>query len=95
MQHWPIEVSDGDRIQDFMEGYASEDRMEHRSAIATLITSCLDHLFAQDEPIPGELFERIAAILAHHPQELGYWARGEEDSSLSWFSVTPWSDPWT
>ncbi|WP_367875173.1 hypothetical protein [Luteolibacter sp. Populi] len=92
MQDWPIEVTDSKRIKDFVEGYALEDRTEHRSAIATLIIASLDDALGGNEPVSEVLLAQIAVILKQHPELLGYWARPDSESSMEefLFSVSPW-----
>jgi hypothetical protein len=90
MQDWPIEVADAGRIQDFIDGYHSEQRTEHRSAIATLLIASLDEKLVLEGFAPDDLLDQVAAILKQHPELLGYWASWDSESPSGDLMISSW-----
>ena len=90
MQDWPIEVTDAKRLEEFVTGYSFETQAEHRSAIATLIISCLNDHLALEGPVSEGLLHQIADLLESHPELLGYWASWDAETPEEMFPVSPW-----
>ncbi len=89
MQDWPLEVSDGDRVEEFLADYEREQRPEHRHAIAALIVASLDDAFAVGAP-SKEVLDHAGRILTTYPEMLEYWSCLDAQADDEMFHITPW-----
>ncbi len=94
MQDWPIEVGDGQRVEEFVAYAENETRSEHRLAAITLILESLHDLFCSASSSgtspPQALLSRIEALLLTEPAVMGYWLCLEAETGEEDFPVTPW-----
>ncbi len=86
MQDWPIEVSDSNRIEEFIAYAEKEDRKEHFLAMMTLI---LDS-FPYDRPLSADILSRIQALVMREPSVMGYWLSLDSEADDEGFPATPW-----
>lgn len=89
MQDWPLEVSDGDRVEEFLSHFEREQRPEHRRALAALIVASLDDAFALGPPSKAVL-DRAGPILRKYLEMLEYWSCPDAHSDDEMFHITPW-----
>jgi len=89
IQDWPIEIFDGNRVEEFLECCENEHRPEHSSAMAEVLLASLDDAFSKAQP-DKEILERAARILARNPELLEYWRCLNATSDEEIFYVTPW-----
>jgi hypothetical protein len=89
MQDWPIEVADGNRLEEFLEYCERENRPEHGAIMAEILLASLDDAFLRRQP-DGFILERAAKIFAKNPKLLEYWRRPDAASEEEMFAVTPW-----
>ena len=90
MQDWPLDVSDPERLTEFLDHYDRESDDEFRELIAELIVFSIDEaLFLLSTP-SGEELTRAASILRNHPNVVEYWACPSANHADEMFAITPW-----
>ena len=89
MQDWPIEVSDGSRVEEFIRHYGGEQNPAARVAIAELIVASLDEAFSAGTP-SNEVLERAGCILKTYPHIIEYWSCRDARNEEEMFQITPW-----
>jgi len=90
MQDWPVEVSDGKRVEEFLGYCENENRLEHRAVMGEVLLASLDDAFRRGGQPNKEILARAARILAKNPELLEYWRCADAVSQEEVFAITPW-----
>jgi len=89
MQDWPIEVADGERVEEFLAHLETESRPDRRFAIVTLVVASLDTAFSSAPP-PKSLLDRVAPLVREYPDLIEYWSCPAAQSDEEMFAITGW-----
>ena len=89
MQDWPLEVANGDRIEEFLSYYEKEQKSEARLAIAELTVASLDDAFSVTTP-SKRVLDRAGRILKPYPHIIEYWSCPDAHTEDEMFHITPW-----
>jgi len=89
MLDWPIEVSDGTRVEEFLGFCENENRREQGAAMAVVLLASLEDAFRRGRPSDG-ILSRAAIVFKKNPELLEYWRCSDAVSGGEIFSVTPW-----
>ncbi|MBC7709852.1 MAG: hypothetical protein H7203_07315 [Rhizobacter sp.] len=90
MQDWPLEVSDPERLTEFLGHYDRESDHEFRELIAELIVFSIDEALFLLSTLSGEVLTRAASVLINHPKVVEYWVCPSANHSDEMFAITPW-----
>jgi hypothetical protein len=90
MQDWPIEVADGNRVEEFFTHFETETELDYQRAIVTLVIASLDEAFESGSPPQQQLLSHIGAAIRNFPELLEYWSCPSAESEDEMFAVTPW-----
>ncbi|TXD39645.1 hypothetical protein FRC96_06885 [Lujinxingia vulgaris] len=90
MQDWPIEVSDADRVDEFLHALIAAQDREERICLLELVLASLDEWIAVRQPVedstPGDTVQRVissvSSTLVEFPDIANYWANYWQDHDL-------------
>ena len=89
MQDWPVEISDGSRIEEFLRNCENELGDEHGPVMAEVLLVSLNDAFERDQP-SKEVLDRAANVLRKYPDLLDYWRCSDSGAGEETFAITPW-----
>jgi hypothetical protein len=93
-QDWPIEVSDKDRLQEFIVVLKSEQLSEKEeiAIVALAIASYEDYLSVCADPeyvIWNDISQIISRNKLHYSELVDYWSLVNEQDATNMFQVSP------